>query len=252
MARAARIKSESGMYHVVLKSNDKLLFAEDDDYRFFLALLRKTAERDYMEVYAYCLFSEIVHLAVKEGLRPLGDSVKSLVSAYAVRCNEKYNRTGKLFHDRYRSEPLESDEDLLDAVRFTHALPLTNGETRDYPYCSYGNYTAKKGLRSDALMLLFDDSVMRFREEMETPPARAFYTGEKKPTLSDAQTIAALRRMTSAMTAEEAERITLPMLGELAYNLQREGASIRQLSRVLQIGKSAVERALKIYRENIE
>ena len=46
MARKAREKSESGMYHVVLKGNDKLLFAEDDDYRYFLSLLSKTAERD--------------------------------------------------------------------------------------------------------------------------------------------------------------------------------------------------------------
>lgn len=250
MARKAREKSESGMYHVVLKGNDKLLFAEDDDYRQFLALLKKITERDYLEIYAYCLFSETAHIVLKEGLQPIGESLKSIVSAYAVRCNEKYNRSGKLFYDRYISEPIESDSDLTDAVRFVHRLPLHHNNNYDYIYSSYNNYVNKKGLRSDALMLLFDDSVVRFTEEMETEPERKFATGEKKRTLTDEQLIFLVRRLTGSMTAEEAERITLPVLGELAYNLGREGASIRQLSRVLQVSKSAVERALKVYAES--
>lgn len=247
MARKARERSESGMYHVVLKGNDKLLFAEDDDYRYFLALLAKVAERDCLEIYAYCLFSESAHLVFKEGLRDCGMSLKGLVSSYAVRCNEKYARSGKLFYDRFLSEPIETDEELIDAVRYVHALPVRAGNERSYPYSSYNNYVNRKGLRSDALMLLFDDSVMEFRAQMENAPEREFISGERKKPPEDARVIALLRRMTGGMTAEEAEHITLPVLGKLAYNLKCEGASIRQLSRVLQVSKSAVERALKVY-----
>ena len=252
MARKARVKSESGMYHIVLKGNDKLLFAEDDDYRYFLSLLAKTAERDYAEIYAYCLFSESVHIVAKEGLRPIGESLKALISAYAVRCNEKYSRSGKLFYDRYISEPIETDHELIDAVRYVHRLPLGKSDNFTYTYSSYNNYANKKGLRSDSLMLLFDDTVVRFREEMETEPERGFASGERKAALTDEQVIALLRRYTTGMTAEEAARITLPVLGKLSHNLRKEGASIRQLSRVLQISKSAVERALKVYAENEE
>lgn len=252
MARKAREKSESGMYHVVLKGNDKLLFAEDDDYRYFLALVKKTAERDLLEIYAYCIFPEIAHLLLKEGLRPLGDSIKSLVSSYAVRCNEKYSRSGKLFYDRYISEPIESDDEIIDASRFIHRLPLRHNLTLDYIYSSYGNYAGRKGMRSDALMLLFDDSVINFKTEMETEPAQKFATGEKKPKLTDTQLVELLRRITGNMTPQEAERITLPILGEISHKLITEGASIRQLARVLDIGKSAIERALAVYRENEE
>ena len=247
MARKAREKSESGMYHVVLKGNDKLLFAEDDDYRRFLTLLASAAERDFVEVYGYCLFCETAHLVLKEGLRPIGETLKRLVSAYAVQCNEKYERHGKLFHDRYISETIETDEDLLDAVRFVSRLPLDAGETLAYAYSSFNNYMQKKGLRSDALVLLTDGSLVRFAEEMEKPPVRAFATGEKRQTLTDAEVAARIKRRTHFMTVEEAERITLPMLGGLAYALRQEGASIRQLSRVLQVSKGTVEKALKIY-----
>lgn len=252
MARKARVKSESGMYHVVLLGNDKLLFAEDDDYRYFLLCLQTCTERDLAEVYAYCLFSEQVHLVIKEGLRPIGESIKALVSAYAVRCNEKYGRKGKLFYDRYLSEPIETDEELMDAVRFTVRLPLRQGGTLGYTYSSYNNYIQKKGLRSETLLFLCDDSTMRFREEMEREPARPFITGERKVTLTDAQVAERLRRMAAHLTSEEIERLTLPMLGEFVYRLQRDGASIRQLSRLLQLSKGRVEKALQVYKNRDE
>ena len=247
MARKAREQSESGIYHVLLKGNDRLLFVEDEDYEYFLGLLEKTSERDYVEVYAYCLFSETAHLVIKEGLPALSNSLKSLISAYAVRCNEKYARSGKLFYDRFISEPVESDDEVLDAVRFTHRLPLNFGFTLDYEYSSYNNYISKRGLRSDALMLLFDDSILRYREEHDIPPERTYASGEKKVVLTDEQVVALLRRMTGSMTAAEAENLSLEVLGELVSNLRGEGASIRQLSRVLQVSKSTVERAIKAH-----
>ncbi len=252
MARKARVKSESGMYHIVLKGNDKLLFAEDDDYRRFLRLLAKSQERDLTEIYAYCLFSESAHLVLKEGLQPIGETLKALISAYAVICNEKYNRSGKLFYDRYVSEPIETDEELADAVRYVFRLPLKYGLTAEYEYSSYNNYMSRKGIRSDSLMLLFDDSIMQFKSEMQTEPARKFASGERKKTITDNEVIELVRTRTRGMTPYEAEHITLPVLGELVYNLQREGSSIRQLSRVLDISKSTVERALKVYAESTE
>ena len=235
------------MYHVVLKGNDKLLFVESEDYEYFLGLLRKTLERDYTDVYAYCLFPENAHLVIKEGLQDISNSLKALISAYAVRYNEKYSRTGKLFYDRYVSEPIESDDALLDAVRFLHRLPLEYGKTLDYEYSSYNNYISKRGIRSDALMLLFDESILRYREEHETAPLRTFASGEKKAVLTDEQVVILLRRMTGNMTAEEAENVSLEVLGKLVSNLRNEGASIRQLSRVLKVGKSTVERAIKAH-----
>ena len=250
MARKARAKSESGTYHIVLKGNNKLLFAEEDDYRYFIGLLGRQAERDYVEVYAFCLFSEIAHLVIKEGLRPIGESLKSLVSAYAVRCNSKYARSGKLFYDRYTSEPIESYDTLIDAVRYVHRIPLFKHEQLDYPYSSYGNYVSKKGLGAESLALLFDGSVMRFKEEMDITPQTKFASGERKVVLTDEQLIELIRRYTRNMSAEEIERITLPVLGELAYKLQSSGASIRQLSRVLDVSKSTVEKSLRIYAES--
>lgn len=245
MARKARARAQSGIYHIVLKGNERLLFTEDADYSFFTTLLKQTAERDLMECYAYCLFPEVVHLVVKEGLRAFGESVKTLTSKYAVYANEKYALSGKLFYDRFLSEPLEAESELIDAVRFVHRLPLNENQPLAYPYSSYNAYRTRKGLYADSLLFLLDDSVFRFAEEMEIPPERAFITGIKKAPPTDDEIRAHLLRITAHLTPERAASLDAQTLGALVVSLQERGASLRQIARILCVNKSTVERASK-------
>lgn len=245
MARSARARSASGNYHIILKGNDRLLFTEESDYTFFINLLKEAIARDLIECYAYCMFPECVHLAIKEGLRPLGESVKTIVSKYAVYVNDKYARGGKLFYDRYISEPLETESDILDAARFVHRLPLAENLPLTYPHSSYNNYTARKGVYADSLFFLLDDSTFRFIEETNLPPAREFLTGKTKTPPSDDEIRAHLLRLTAHLTPTQAETLPPETLRGLIAELQRQGASVRQIARILNVNKSTVERALK-------
>ena len=244
MARKARARAASGNYHIVLKGNERLLFTENADYAHFISLLKQDAERDLMECYAYCLLPERVHLVVKEGLRPFGETVKTLTSKYAVYANGKYERGGKLFYDRFLSEPLEAESALLDAVRFTHRLPLSENEPLTYPYSSYNNYKTRKGLYSDSLLFLLDDSVFRFTEEMDIPPTREFLTGNKKTPPTDDEVRAHLLRLTAHLTPAQAEALDAQTLCALVGALQERGASLRQIARILGVNKSTAERAV--------
>ncbi|MDE7395664.1 MAG: hypothetical protein K2M95_06070 [Clostridiales bacterium] len=252
MARKARARSLSGMYHIILKGNNRLILTEDADCAFFTTLLRQTAEHDLMECYAYCLFPECVHLVIKEGLRHFGESIKTLTSKYAVYANDKYERSGKLFYDRFLSEPLETESDLVDAVRFVHRLPLSENQPLTYPYSSYNAYKTRKGLYSDSLLFLLDDSVFRFAEEMEQPPARAFLTGIKKTPPTDDEVRAHLLRLTAHLTPESAASLDAQTLGSLVFSLQEQGASLRQIARILHVNKSTVERASKVAHKEAE
>ena len=225
------------------------MFTESADYAHFVTVLKSTAEHDLMECYAYCLSPERVHLVVKEGLRNVGETLKALTSKYAVYANGKYERSGKLFYDRFLSEPLETESELLDAVRFVHRLPLTENAPLDYPYSSYNNYKARKGLYSDSLFFLLDDSVFRFLEEMEVPPSRRFLTGDKKTPPSDTEVRAHLLRLTSHLTPKEAEGLDAQALCTLVSALQEGGASLRQIARILGVNKSTAERAVKKARQ---
>ncbi len=52
------------------------------------------------ELYAYCLMDNHVHLLIKEG-EELGTSIKRITVGYVQLHNNKYDRTGYLFQNRF-------------------------------------------------------------------------------------------------------------------------------------------------------
>ena len=62
MARSARKRSPSGLYHVLLRAQREGLFASDADKRAFLAILEALAGQNAASLCAYCLMDDHVHL----------------------------------------------------------------------------------------------------------------------------------------------------------------------------------------------
>ena len=61
MARQARERCESCIYHIVLRGiNRQDIFFDDDDYRRFLITLEKKKSKKQFVVYSYCLMSNHV------------------------------------------------------------------------------------------------------------------------------------------------------------------------------------------------
>ena len=125
MPREARQKSQSGIYHILMKCRDKqLLFYEEDDYNRFLETVSRYKEQTGIKVYGWCLMSNHVHLLIKEGREALSTTMKRLTVSYAWYHKSKYDVTGHLFQDRYRSENVETDEYLLTVTRYIHQNPV--------------------------------------------------------------------------------------------------------------------------------
>lgn len=63
MARQARVKSTTGIYHVLLKGLDEHnLFLDDSDRSIFMEKLNKARENGGFQLYAYCLVDNHMHL----------------------------------------------------------------------------------------------------------------------------------------------------------------------------------------------
>ena len=68
MARKARIKSSTGIYHVLIRAIANLpLFTDEEDYQIYTGILNDLQQQGRCEVYAYALFPTHVHLLVREG-----------------------------------------------------------------------------------------------------------------------------------------------------------------------------------------
>lgn len=251
MGRRPRVRSESGIYHVILKGMDgRSLFYDGEDRNVFMDKLRRAQEIGGLEVYAYCLMDNHVHLLVKEG-EELGISIKRITVGYVLFHNKKYGRTGHLFQNRYHSEVVADDRYLLAVTRYIHRNPVKAhlvSDPAEYPYSSYKNYQIAfdtGGEYAGVNTQLVRDYFKAFSDfEQFTRAVTEDGCLEIVETIkcSDAQ----LREIL-ARDGRYAVILALPV-GErnelIAAAYRESGASIRQLSRVLGIGKHIVERAL--------
>lgn len=159
MPRQPRKKSNTGIYHIMLRGiNRQSLFEDDHDRYKFVRILdtcREEAvgnERIRMfDVYAWVIMGNHVHLV----LRFLGEDssmqhvMKRICVAYAYYYNQKNERIGPVFQDRYRSEPIEDERYLFNVVRYVHMNPVKAGMCDDpieYSWSSYREYMHKKSV----------------------------------------------------------------------------------------------------------
>ena len=137
MARKGRIKSSEGIYHAVLRGESKLFF-NDNDYLEFINTLRRYFVDTDSKLYAYSLEKNKVHLVF---FTPdnIGDVMKPLCTSYARYINRTHKKNGKLFYDRYMSEPIEDTDTLKKAVIFVQ-------EHKNALYTSKSEYIMKADL----------------------------------------------------------------------------------------------------------
>lgn len=118
MARQARKRSNTGIYHVMLRGIDKRdIFLDGEDREKFIENIIKAKEVGNFEIYGYCLMDNHVHLLIKED-EEIGTNIKRITVGYVGWHNNKYERTGHLFQNRYKSEPVETESYLIIVLRY--------------------------------------------------------------------------------------------------------------------------------------
>lgn len=237
MPRQARKKSESGIYHIMLRGiNRQQIFEEAEDCYKFLAILTEYKEICGYSVYAYCLMGNHIHLLLKEGTEPLEQVFKRLCGKFVYWYNAKYQRTGHLFQDRFKSEPVDTQEYLQTVIRYIHQNPVKAGickKISEYAYSSYAAYLEVEGFVDTAYILQIwpiDEFVeingilvdARCLEVTETAVSR----------VTDEQAKVLLRKISMCETATDFQNLDVAKRDKYLKKLRKKGVSIRQLSRL--------------------
>lgn len=164
MPRQVRCLSESKIYHVMVRGNEKknIFMDEEDKERYIETLsrlsghalcgkettqsqcpvLRRNNERKF-GILAYCLMNNHAHLLIHEGEDEISRIMKRIGISYVYYFNKKYGRVGPLFQDRFKSETVEDDAYLLAVVRYIHNNPVKAGLAENasgYPWSSFNAY----------------------------------------------------------------------------------------------------------------
>lgn len=237
MPRQARKRAESGIYHVMLRGiNHQQIFLDREDNKRFLLTLREYKPVCGYKVLAYCLMGNHVHLLLREGAEPLEQIFKRIGGSFVYWYNVKYQRTGHLFQDRFKSEPVEDDAYLLTVIRYIHQNPVKAGlcqKAEEYPYSSWREYLTKPWLTDvdEACKLIEHDDLLAFHQilgqeecldDNPRPSAR----------LTDAQAVLLMERLTGCKNASEFQRLSPAARDRAILSLRGHHLSIRQISRL--------------------
>jgi putative transposase len=107
------------------------LFLEDKDYLFMLADLKEISKKRSLDIYAFCLMRNHVHILVSPREDRLNEAMRDLFSRYAMMFNRKYERKGHLFAGPYRQAVCLDDSYLLAASLYIHMNPARAGIVSD-------------------------------------------------------------------------------------------------------------------------
>ena len=92
MPRQRRRKVLYGFYHVIAKGiNREKIFNQTREKNYFKRILRKYLQEDEVEIYAYCIMSNHVHLIIKSELAVLAVFMAKCLAKYAEYYNYKHN-----------------------------------------------------------------------------------------------------------------------------------------------------------------
>lgn len=252
MPRTARKKSNSGIYHIMLRGiNRQTIFEDDEDKLKFLDTIRHYKQKCGFNIFAYCLMDNHVHLIIKENNEPLEKLMKRIGVSYVYWYNLKYKRSGHLFQDRYKSQVIEDERYLLSVIRYIHQNPIkANIATSmgNYPWSSYTEYVGYSTLTDINFVLEI------FSQDPKT--AREIFVEYMDEDGEDVLELTTRCRLTD----EDAKQIVLQVLGNVptselltmekekrdAYLRQLKaqgGISVRQIARVTGITFNIVAKA---------
>jgi putative transposase len=142
MPRRPRLHLPGIPQHVIQRGVDRQpVFFADEDCQFYLDWLGETAQKRGIEVHAYCLMTNHVHLLLSSpSADALGGLMQDIGRRYVQYINRTYRRSGGLWQGRYKAAFVQSERYLLTCMRYVELNPVRAGMVvapGDYRWSSY-------------------------------------------------------------------------------------------------------------------
>jgi len=253
LPRASRLKSESGIYHIIMRGiNRQTLFFDDVDCTKFIQTLQKYRDICGYKLYAYCLMGNHLHLLLQEGTEPLENVMRRICGSYVFWYNKKYDRIGYLFQDRFKSEPVEDDTYFLVVLRYIFQNPLRAGITdniKTYKWSNYKDYIEKNQMTDiDFVLNLFnamnrEKAVKNFIEYINKENSDECMDMPEKRQLTDEEAMKIIELYCNVKNGIDLQKIEIEKRDAYLRRLRNEhNLSIRQIERLTGISRGIIQK----------
>jgi putative transposase len=253
MPRFARSRSDTGIYHLMLRGiNRQNIFEDEEDREKLFETLARYKIKSGYDIYGYCFMSNHFHLLLKEKTEPISLVVKRISSSYVYWYNWKYERCGHLFQERFKSEAVDSNAYLLTVLRYIHQNPAKAGlisytRLSDFKWSSYREYVSKPLITdTDLVLSIFSDNRRKalalFKEYNSAVNDDQCLEDREKIRVSDDEVKAILRRY-GVKNINQLLRLDKAKRDKIISDLKSvNGVTLRQLARITGISKSIIDR----------
>lgn len=142
MPTGPRLLLKNACYHIITKGNQsQQVFQDEQDYKVYLARLKKYKSRYGFLLYGFCLMPNHVHIIGEPKImKNLSKFMHGLNRSYTAYFNRKYNKTGHLWQGRFKSKVVVKDDYLIDCLHYIELNPVRANMVRsvfDYLWSSY-------------------------------------------------------------------------------------------------------------------
>ena len=149
MARLPRLSIPGCPQHIIQRGNNRqVTFFSDQDYAVYLDRLKEYSQKYQVNVHAYVLMTNHVHLLVTPAEKDSASlMMKHLGQRFAQHINKCYRRTGTLWEGRFKSCITQEEYYVLTCYRYIELNLVKAGmalHPQDYRWSSYSTNASGK------------------------------------------------------------------------------------------------------------
>ena len=203
MARRKRVNSETGVQNIGLKAHSgKDVFNDAEDRAKFRECLAHACEKYGLNLLAFTLMSNHLHLIIEGEIKDLARAFQSLGSTFVRWHNEKYEETGTIWSERYWTKPVQTQNQLINALVYAYRNPVRAGVVGDARDCDWTSWKDTLLGNSDSIV-----DIERLKELVELGYLITIMKMKKELEKDDIVHVFARRRPTDKRVREHAKAL---------------------------------------------
>jgi putative transposase len=149
MPRPLRITVPNLPFHILDRGNNRqIVFREEEDFVYFLKLLKRYKKELKFKLYHFCLMPNHIHFMIEPTTAgSLPKIMMRLTLAYSSYFNRKYGGVGHVWQGRYKSSLIDKENYFIWCGLYVELNPVRAGlveKPEDWRWSSYNFYAFGK------------------------------------------------------------------------------------------------------------
>lgn len=221
--------------------------------------MRDCCREEGVTVIAWCLMGNHVHLVLADYEDRMSAAMHRLLLTYARRFNKRTGRTGHLFQNRFDRRSLDTDWQVMEAIRSVHADPQEVGVSliERYPWSSFAEHLRSydgdaadvaRGFSDPSCVLeLFGSAEGFIAYSLSTPDGSEPALCDMKETEWERHAFADKMAKSLGVPLNELKTVAPSRRDRIIFALHDGGYTVREVERYTGISKSTVSRIVRAY-----